>query len=797
MIADADVLRRLEWPELTALVAERARTPMGREAAAQLVPLDALEQVVRRHDQVAELRAHRREHGGLPLGEVADPRPALAALEVRDRTLPGEAIYDLVHLAVVAREVQDALRRLDPERFPALGAAWARFPDLSGPVDAIWGRIRPGGELEDDASPDLARLRREIRALSGQLSRTLEELVRREWPGPVLRDRFVTIRNDRFVVPVRSDTPRRFEGIVHGHSASEKTLFVEPIETVEINNRLVRTREEERQEVDRILRRYTDALRAVRDDLALTADVLGEIDLLGAIAELADDEDAVRPELDPDGGLVLRAARHPLLERALRTAEPPRAIVPLDVDLPRDLHGLVISGPNAGGKTVALKTIGLLVLMAHAGLPVPAAAARFPAFSRVFADIGDEQSLAGSLSTFASHVRNLAAMVRRARPPALCLIDEIGTGTDPAEGAALGMAVLEHLLGRGVHVVATTHHQAIKAWAYRHDATLNAACEFDERTMRPTYRLIPGLAGASIGLTMAEQLGLDPDVVADARRRLDPGGADAVRALDELRELARDLERQREALTAQRRALREERERLERRFAEREQARRREWERRVAEMVDAFRADAERALRGIEDRRLRRQLDLERARQERALREKFSEEARAARRREPPPADWRPAPGAAVHVVPLGRDGVLTALDGTRAEVRLGRSTFTVAASDLRPAGGGTAPAPARPAGPTLPEGVSAELAVREVPAELHLIGLRVDEAVPRLERYLDEAALSGRREVRVVHGFGTGRLRKAVREALAAHPAVRAWRDGAPAEGGAGATVVELEEVT
>ncbi len=404
-------------------------------------------------------------------------------------------------------------------------------------------------------------------------------------------------------------------------------------------------------------------------------------------------------------------------------------------------------------------------------------------------------------------MKNLATVLAGAQPPALALIDEIGTGTDPAEGAALGTATLDRLVQLGVHVVATTHHAAIKAWAYRAQGALNAACDFDQATLRPTYRLVPGVAGASIGLTMAEQLGLDPTIVAEARRRLDPTGVETATVLDAVRSLASDLETRRAELTETRRRLERE---AAARDAERradEEKRRAEWTRRVEEMTRAFRAEAERMLKRLDDVREKRLLDRERAARERELKERFAEEVAAARRTEPPPAAWTPEEGGKVLVASLGREGVIRGIIGARAEVRLGAAIFTVPVDDLRPAApppaAGGAGAPVAPRGPRTgadagragkhPIGRSAEAAERAAVRELILLGYRVDEALDAVDKYLDEAQLAGLTEVRLVHGFGTGALKKAIREHVSAHAEVVSWRDGRPDEGGGGATVVAL----
>ena len=804
MLADTPTLERLEWRRLQELLAERPRTPMGRERADALLPDNDAAAIDRSQARVEEMRRVLGEQGRLPITATVHPEATLEALSVEGRTLLAIEIYDIVAMLVVARETASVLRGLDPQRFPELGAEWARFPDLEPVIGPIEGNITSSGHVEDSASPDLLRIRREIRHLSERLTRVLEGLMKADWTGPVLRDQYYTVRNNRFVLPIRTDTPRRFPGIVHGHSASDKTMFVEPMETVEVNNDLVRLAEEEEAEIERILSGYSELLRAFRVEIETAGVALGEVDLLEAIAGWADSLNAVRPDLVEGGGFKFEDARHPLLEETLAAARPPRKIVPLRLDLPRETRALVISGPNAGGKTVGLKTLGLLTLMAHAGLPVPASEARVPVFRKIYADIGDEQSISESLSTFSSHVRNLAVMVRGAAPGTLALIDEIGTGTDPAEGAALGMAVMERLMQQGAQVVVTTHHQGIKTWGYRTPGALNAAADFDEHTLRPTFRLVTGVAGASIGLTMAEQLGLDAALVEAAQLKLDPAGADAARALDAVRSLAADLERQREETVALRRKYEADELVRQERWRADEQRRREQWSQRIDELSRSFRGEAEKLLSTLTDVKERRAVDKERAARERALREQFSEELRAVRRTEPAPQDWTPAPGETVFVTSLNRDGVVRRLDGQRVDLQLGRALFSLKLSDLRPSGAAEETAateldpPPRPfatrRAPALPTGVRASVAARDVPRELNLIGQRVDEALDHLDRYLDDALLAGLREVRIVHGFGTGALKRAVRQRLSDHTEVVQVRDGSPEEGGGGATVAVLE---
>jgi DNA mismatch repair protein MutS2 len=784
----------LAWDRVCGYVADRTRTPMGRASALALAPLDGREDILARRDRILEMMRVREEAGRLPLEEVLEPAELLARLGVEGTRLGGEEIHGLLRLLAVARELRRALAGLDPEEFPRLGADWSRIPDLDHLLEQMEGRLTPTGQLEDHASPELHRIRSQVRTLSERLTSTLEAMLRDRHAEKVLRDDYITLRNNRFVLPVRTDAPFPMEGIVHGSSGTGQTLFIEPLETVAINNELVRLKDEEAREEDRILRQWSAALAGAREEIAVTGERIAAADLLEALAGFSRDRRAVPAEVGTGDRLEVRGARHPVLESTLGAQPGGEAIVPLDLTLEAEDRVLVISGPNTGGKTVALKTVGLLTLMAHAGLPVPAAEASFPLLGAVLTDIGDHQSIQASLSTFSSHVRNLASMIGRAGPGALVLLDEVGTGTDPAEGAALAIAVLDRLRADGARVVATTHHGSVKVWAFQSEGVASAACEFDEISLRPTYRLLPGVAGASSGLEIAERLGMAAEVMEEARRRLDPGERETERHLLRLRSLASDRERALEESRVELRRLRDEREEQSRRAEKKEETRRAEFARELERIAADFRKQADRLLARVKDAKERRALERVRLKEEAVLKRRLREEIGARSgpaEAGPAPEGWSPAPGERVRVLSLGREGTLRGLEGREAEVLLGRATFRVGLEDLRPAA-----APGESARQRLPAGVTAELGDREpVSRECRLIGHRVEEGRVLLDKFLDDAVLAGHDEVRVVHGHGSGRLRAALRELLDEHPQVRSWRPGRPAEGGDGATVVRLRD--
>jgi DNA mismatch repair protein MutS2 len=528
------------------------------------------------------------------------------------------------------------------------------------------------------------------------------------------------------------------------------------------------------------------------------------VDALLARARFADSCGGVRPAVTSGGSLVLGDVRHPLLDRRLREAG--QACVPLRLTLDPHDQVLVLSGPNTGGKTVAIKTIGLAVLMAQSGIPVPASEVRLPLYRQLRSDIGDHQSIEADLSTFSAHIRVVVGCLRDAAPPALFLFDEIGGGTEPAEGAALAQSIFEALQVPGMTAVATTHQQALKSWAFMTDGAASAAMEFDRETLRPTYRVLMGAAGVSAGLEIAERLGLAPELVARARERL---GADSRRGeeyLSRLAETTGDLERLRDEVADRVKELDEERHRLRDRAENDRRTQRDRVDRALDRALEEFRALARREVRDARDRQERKRAEREMAKIEQRLR---MERERQVSEVAPGTGDddggpWvvpeAPGPGMKVHVRSLARDGIVRGVRGEKVDVEMGRVTFTVARRDLRvPAGHRDAEAARRP-GPPAPRPSPTPRSAPPVPEteesvehEIKLIGRTVDEALPELDRFLDAAALAGLPEVRVIHGHGTGRLRAAVRTFLRGHVHADSWRPGRPPEGGDGATIVRL----
>ena len=771
-MTSAKTLATLEFTAVRGLLADRTSFTPGREGALALEPETDLASAVRLQDETAAAKALLRATPSAGLRGAQDVRDPL-----RRADLGG--ILDPEQLLAIAATVRAAQALFsDVHGYPPL-AARARFARPPSMVaEAIEHAIGGTGEVLDRASAALATARADLRGAQARLQQRLDGLLRSDL-ARYLQDPIVTQRGGRYVVPVKSEYRGAVKGIVHDSSASGATVFIEPLEVLEANNRVREAELAEQQEVQRILDGLSRTVERASEDLHPTLEALAALDVILAKAQLADALGSERPELNDEGRLDLIAARHPLL------IERDTPVVPIDVRLGTDFRVLVITGPNTGGKTVTLKTVGLLTLMAAAGLQVPAArGSALPVVRRIFADIGDEQSIAQSLSTFSSHLRNVVATLADAESGDLALLDEVGAGTDPDEGAALAMAVLETLLARGVLVAASTHYPELKAFALNSAGVMNASVEFDAESLRPTFRVHVGLPGASNAFAIAGRLGLAPDVLARAETHLSDLHRSLERTLREAErqrtELASSLEEARvaaaDAMKVMGQAERDA-------GAVREQAR--EALRRARTDADELILQARRALRQAESAR------------DEAAKRNLVDDARAALHAAEASRDAAtPPPRAAVlHEIAIGApvlvDGVseagtLLGIDDKGiAEVASGALRLRVPREALRPAP--TSDVPIRSTR-TVVQG-----AAQNVPLQLDLRGARAEEALAELDRYLNNAAVAGYDRVRVVHGKGTGALRNAVREALASHPLVREQAPATAKEGGEGATIVQL----
>lgn len=780
----------LGFTEMLDWLADLAVTEPGRQQLLTLRPLRVRADIEEAFDGVDELRRFREGLGRLVPPGLPDPADSVRLLDSGDRGLDPLALRALAGFLTGAGRVAGRAEDLPPEQWPVLRGILDRMPlDLLPLSAAILRGIDGDGALSDAASSELARIRRRQRQSAARLQKMLEQWMHEPSRQPHLQDTFITQRNQRFVVPVKTDASGHVAGIVHGHSSTGQTRFIEPLETVELNNERVELRDAEREEERRILQEWQSGLLEHRDSIHRNVERIALLDSLEARAEFSERYQGCRPKFSDEGGLAVERLRHPLLIRHLQ--DDGREVVPLQLFLAAEQPLLVISGPNAGGKTIVLKSLGLAVLMAQSGIPPLAESVSLPLFDQVFADIGDHQSIDSDLSTYSGHVQALRTVVTRAAPRSLLLIDEIGSGTDPAEGAALAQAFLERYLSAGFVTIATTHHGPLKRWAYLEPRIDSAAMEFDEANQRPTYQLLPGAAGSSAGLDVAEKLGLPAELLTRARELLGEHGVESERFMRRLREAVAEAEQGRESVRKERLQLEQRLEEAEKKARTERQESQQQAAEQLTRALEGFRKEASKQLKGLSTGAERRAAQKDY--QARDARMRMEHERRQAEVGTPRD-DGRPPEtltlGMLVRVHSLARVGELLTVDGDRAEVKLGRHSFKVAVADLRPAGEeGASSVKATPRKVSSGDDLGGEA----FPAELMLIGERVVEALERLERHLDGATRAGLGETRIVHGHGTGRLRTAVREYLRGHPLVGKVRPGDETEGGNGATIAKL----
>jgi DNA mismatch repair protein MutS2 len=784
-LMDAHALAVLEFAKVRDLLAQDAASALGLEAAAALAPLGdaaAMRAWLRRTTEARRLLDAGED---IPLGGLHDVRAALKRACIGGVLDPLDlrAIADTLRCAANVRRVLHL-----HEDLPLLRALAAQLVELPHLADEVARCIGEDGEVLDAASSELRRLRLLARALAARVQTSLKRILADLQRDMALRDAVVTVRGGRWCIPVKASHQSRVPGLVHDHSGSGQTVFVEPAEVVKLNNELRDAELAERDEIQRILAGLTALIAADGDLLTSNLNLLATFDDIRMRAHFSRRLAAVAPELVESGGFDLRDARHPLLAgRATRE----RPVVGNDLRLGDDFRTLLVTGPNTGGKTVALKTLGLLALMAYSGLHVPAEeGSRVALCPDVFADIGDEQSLEQSLSTFGSHLTQIVHVLEAAPRGSLVLLDEIGAGTDPTEGAALAQAILAALHERGCLVMATTHHGSLKAFAYDTPEVENASVEFDARTLSPTYRLLIGIPGASHAFEIAAGLGLSGDVLDVARELLPAAHVDESDIITEMQSTRRRLDselraREHEAASAshERRELQAER-------------------RRLRELEVQIRADAEREAQA-KLAAVQREADgilaeLRRSEREGARTEAARQRLKRLRETVTAPPALSPAvphepgidlePGDRVSLARLGRQGIVLAVESGRVQLQVGPMRLSAEPGEVELV--------ERAAG--LPEvgGVKPFTAAAwHVDMEVHLRGMTVDEAMVKLERYLDQALLAGLPEVRIVHGKGTGTLKRVVHEYLRGHPRVSGFSHPPENQGGGGVTVAKLAD--
>ncbi len=814
----------LEFDKVRERLAEHTAFAASREMALALVPSDEPLDV-RRALQATD--AARLLYDNFPEVTIGGARDIRAAVRKAQR---GGIMEPLTLLDVAAtlgsmRQLRTRLLRLPEDHYlPLIDLAWqlVEREDIEATIERT---VDPGGNILDSASPALRRIRGEIRVAYDRLMDRLNGILQSSQYASALQEPIITVRDGRYVLPIKASGRRTLRGVVHDQSNSGATLFVEPLQTVELNNRWRELQLAEQEEIERILREISDSIAADGERIVHAVDALAELDLLFAKGRYSAALDGVAPEIveastslpdrpgqlsegdDPealpdrpeDAPLYLRRARHPLLDRS--------TVVPTNVWLGGSFRVLLITGPNTGGKTVALKTTGLMALMAQAGMHIPAdLGSRLPVLRRIFADIGDEQSIEQSLSTFSSHMRNIIAILRilgmdpaepGSVPDSLVLLDELGAGTDPTEGAALARSIVERMLHVGAMCIATTHYAELKVFAHNTPGVINGSVEFDQETLRPTYKLMIGLPGRSNALAIATRLGLQPELVERARSFLSAEN-------EQVEDLLASIAREREEAAAELGEARERRVEAER-AAERLREEQATFEREREQRLEAYERELDQQLRGArqELRRLRddmRSVSLTREWLQQAedrLRTVGEEAEQGRRGRQqhesagpPPQQPPRPLqPGDRVHVASVKLDGELLAVDENtgEAEVQVGGFRMTVDLRELRRLKGSAPPERRAPA-------VAAPAPSRDVSMQLDMRGMRAAEVEALLERYLNDAYLSNLTEVRLVHGKGTGALRKIVRDTLSSHPLVASFAGGIDGEGGDGVTVAKLQ---
>jgi DNA mismatch repair protein MutS2 len=781
----------VEWAQVQALLARDTQTPMGRADALGLEPSPDVDAVREALAETRQARAALVLSGAPPWELIPDVRPLLESVRVPGSVADGAELAALIPVLEAVGRLR-AYGRSIATAAPDLARAFADLPPVKTLGELLRRSLDPDGSVRDDASPLLRRIRQRVRDLRRDVVKTLEGYFQSPTADATFQERYVTIRHGRYVLPVKAEAKGRLRGIVHDRSQSGATLFVEPDGVVDANNDLVQATREEESEVLRILATLTDAVRRDLPDLTGLVEGIGDLDLVFARALLAERMDATEPEVNTERVVALRGARNPLLLAQTWTAPGP-SVVPVDIELDGARPLLVITGPNAGGKTVTLKTLGLLALMAQSGLHVPARpGARLPVLSQLFAIVGDDQSVAENLSTFSAFVKQLRAVLDQVDERSLVLLDELGAGTDPDDGAALAQAVLEELALRGALCLASTHLEPLKGFASNHSRARNASVEFDGERLAPTFRLVYDRPGQSYALAIGARLGLPPALI----ERAHAYRSSQQRQLQDL--LARLDDRDRR--DAERAALIERRETESAVLLARAQAELAAAEKSAQEVMARARAEAQRRLGEVrraanEEWERLRGGEKSRAEVERTLKRLREVSGRAAESVQGASATGMPgieagtiAHGDRVEVAHLGLKGDVVTIEAGTATVRAGTLTVKVPLQALRVVERGTTRAAGAPA--------ARDVRVpgrTGVPVELHLIGRTGEEARDLLEKYLDDAFLAGLASVRIIHGKGTGTLRRIVDEVLSVHPLVTEHRPGAPQEGGAGATVAVL----
>lgn len=796
-------LRKLEFPSIIRLLSQQADTATGRKLCEQLLPAENKKEAEFRLQETDDAVKRLLEYGGLPFGGIQDVHSQIsrasngAVLSGRDLLKIAALLRSVVRMRQAIPEVWTAAKKAaDKENFP-YNAIYHRIESLTLCRDLqqdIENSVAGEDEIFDRASPELMSIRRRIREAQASIRSELDKILRKH--SSVLQEALITVRGDRYVVPVKSEQRSAVPGLIHDTSASGNTVFIEPMSVVQLNNKIRELSAEERHEIERILTRISARVADEAVVLKQNMNLLTELDFAMAKGKMSLEMKADAPSLNTEGRIVLHQARHPLIHKD--------TVVPIDFELGIDYHSLVITGPNTGGKTVTLKTCGLLTLMAMSGLHIPARSpSEIAFFDHVLADIGDEQSIEQSLSTFSSHMKEIITITELAHPGTLVLLDELGAGTDPSEGAALAIAILNALIQAGAHTVATTHYSELKGYAMNTDGVENASCEFDLESLQPTYKLLIGVPGVSHAFSIAQKLGLNMDIIADARQLISEEAArfeQLVSAIETSQKEIDDKKTEVAGLQLELQKMRQDLE-LEKERIEREQKKMiAAAEAEAAEIINKTRRQMEKIIEDLEEEKKELHLD---HRLESKLRGQISEAekklADSSRKRSPDSEPGKIVVGERYEAVDLSIEGVAKSLPDSKGQVLLetGQISISVDADRLIPAAKKTITkdrkSRKRPASGPASQKLSTERKM-SASTEIILLGKRVDEAIQAIDHFLDDAQLNGISPVRIIHGKGTGALRQVTHDYLMRDSRVSSFRLGGEGEGGDGVTVAELK---
>ncbi|MED1917049.1 endonuclease MutS2 [Brevibacillus sp. DP1.3A] len=781
------VLKTLEYDKIVALLIDKASCTYGKEKASELIPFLRLDEVITAQQGTEQAATVLRLKGSVPLGGIRDIRGPVQRARLNAMLAPME-LLDIASTVMAGRRLKTFLLDMcEDHELPLLQQEAERIEGLRELETEIRRCIDENGDILDSASLELRQVRQEIRQLESRIREKLDQMTRSSTYQKMLMENIVTIRGDRFVIPVKQEYRSVFGGIVHDQSASGATLFIEPEVIVEMNNKLRELRLREEREVERILYVLTEQVSFAVEALIENTEALTELDFMFAKAQLAWSMKAICPRINDRGYVNMRKARHPLIPREV--------VVPVDVELGGEYQAIVVTGPNTGGKTVSLKTIGLLSLMTMAGLHIPAEEeSEMTVFSSVFADIGDEQSIEQSLSTFSSHMTNIIQILAKMDDKSLVLFDELGAGTDPTEGAALAMSIIDHVIDSGARLVATTHYSELKAYAYDRPEVINASVEFDVQTLRPTYRLLIGVPGRSNAFAIGRRLGLPEHIIDVARGSISEED-------NQVESMIASLERNRKSAEADRlaaKAAREEAEELRRQleeeraqFAEEKNKRmeRAEDEARIA--VQLAKEEAETIIRELREMmaegmeiKEHRLIDAKKRLGNAVLeleKEKVKKPAKAVRATQIKVGDE-------VMVTSFGQKGtVLEKVNNEEFLVQIGIMKMKVKRDDMHVQNSIQQKPQAAPY-------TSVKRRSENIKMDLDLRGYNVEDSIREIDQFLDDALLAGLHSVSIIHGHGTGVLRKGVHEYLRNHRNVKSFRLGGQGEGGVGATIAELK---